>query len=270
MATTRMKRVLVILGCLSLVILSGHFAFSRWAIRRETLDFFDAARNRPVSVEITMLRDSEMRADAGLIILPVAILSQGNTVKNTEYSFLADVLAARGYLVASIQQDLPADIPLVTKPGVLYVGRLPVYERSEQNILFAINELKRIQPYADYGSLTMIGHSNGGDVSMFFAQEHPELVRMIVTLDNLRVPCLMSGRAKILLFRSNDWKPDPGVVPSEIQSRNVGITIVQTNTPHTEMSDRGADRFKDSIGSALDQFLNDNSNGLADPRPGSP
>jgi pimeloyl-ACP methyl ester carboxylesterase len=153
--------------------------------------------------------------------------------------------------------------PLVTKPRVLYVGRLPVDERSEQNILFAINELKRIQPYADYGILTMIGHSNGGDVSMFFAQEHPELVRMIVTADNLRVPCLMSGRAKILLFRSNDWKPDPGVVPSEIQSRNAGITIVQTNTPHVEMSDRGADRFKDSIGSAPDQFLNDNSNGPA-------
>jgi hypothetical protein len=270
MAATGMKRVLVILGCMCLVILSRYFAFSRWAIRQEALDFFDTARSRPVSVEITVLRDSEMRADAGLITLPVAILSQGNTVKNTEYSFLADVLAARGYLVASIQHDLPTDVPLVTQSGALYVGRLPAYERSEQNIFFAINELKKIQPHADYGSLTMIGHSNGGDISMFFAQEHPELVRMIVTLDNLRVPCLMSGKTKILLFRSNDWKPDPGVVPSDIQSRNAGITVVRTNSPHVEMSDRGADRFKDSIGSALDQFLNDNSNSLAGPRTRSP
>ncbi len=105
---------------------------------------------------------------------------------------------------------------------------------------------------------------------MFFAQENPELVTMIVTLDNLRVPCLLSGKARILLFRSNDWKPDPGVVPGEMQSDEAGITIVRTNTPHVEMSDRGEDRFKESIGNALDQFLNDNSGGLADSRTPSP
>jgi hypothetical protein len=63
------------------------------------------------------------------------------------------------------------------------------------------------------------------------------------------------------LFRSNDWEPDPGVVPSEQQSEDAGVKIVRTNVPHVEMSDRGQDRFKDSIGSALDQFLNDNGNG---------
>ena len=46
-----------------------------------------------------------MKADDGYWKLPVAIISNGNTVKNTEYSFLANVFAARGYLVASIQQD---------------------------------------------------------------------------------------------------------------------------------------------------------------------
>ena len=79
-----------------------------------------------------------------------------------------------------------------------------------------------------------------------------------VTLDNLRVPCLLSGSAKILQFRSNDWKPDIGVVPSDEQSRRSGITIIQTDSPHVEMSDRGRDRFKSSIRDALDKFLNDN------------
>ena len=255
-----MKRVCVILCWLAVLVLGGHLAFYRWAIRSETLDMFDDARNRAVAVEIMVLRDSELRADTGLIKLPVAIISQGNTVRNTEYSFLARVLAARGYLVASIQHDLPSDLPLVTRPGSLYVGRLPAYERSEQNIFFAIGEMKKIQPNADYDHLTMVGHSNGGDISMFFAQEHPKLVTIIVTLDNLRVPCLLSGTARILLFRSNDWKPDPGVVPSEPQSAEARVTIVRTNVPHVEMSDRGQDSFKDSIGSALDQFLNDNGN----------
>jgi len=43
----------------------------------------------------------------------VAILNHGNTVKFTEYSFLANVFAARGYLAISIQHDLPTDAPMV-------------------------------------------------------------------------------------------------------------------------------------------------------------
>jgi len=81
------------------------------AIRHETLNLFDAARQRPVAVDVAVRRDYEVKANLGLWKLPIAIISNGNTVKNTEYSFLANVLAARGYLVASIQQDLPSDPP---------------------------------------------------------------------------------------------------------------------------------------------------------------
>src|SRR5580698_241342 len=105
-----------------------------------------------------------MQASEGTRTLPVALISNGNTVKNTEYSFLENVLAARGYLVASIQQDLPTDPPLVTKVGMPYVGREPVYERSEANILFVRQQLEKLRPQADYDHLTMVGHSNGGDV----------------------------------------------------------------------------------------------------------
>jgi dienelactone hydrolase len=253
-----MARIFVILCGLCLIFLGGYIAFSKWAIRHETVALFDAARDRPVSLEISVLRDSELRAAAGLVKLPVAIISQGNTVKNTEYSFLANVLAARGYLVVSIQHDLPTDAPLVTDPHKLYEGRLPEYQRAEMNIFYAIGELKKIQPSADYGRLTMVGHSNGGDISMFFARQHPDLVKMVVTLDNLRVPYLTSGAAKILSFRSKDWKPDRDVVPSEAQSLAARIRIIQTDARHAEMSDRGPDRIKASIGGTLDQFLNDN------------
>ena len=77
------------------------------ALRHETITFYDASRdNRPVAVDITVRRDKELQANAGMIKLPVAILNHGNTVKFTEYSFLANVFAARGYMVASIQHDL--------------------------------------------------------------------------------------------------------------------------------------------------------------------
>ena len=199
-----MKRALAVLACICLVAGGAYFAASKWAIRHETLNLFDTPRGRPVSVDLAVRRDYEMKADAGYWKLPVAVISNGNTVKNTEYSFLANVLAARGYLVASIQQDLPSDPPLVTKIGLPYVGRLGVYKRGEANIQFVVGELKKLQPNADYDHLTLVGHSNGGDIAMYFAKEHPERVSKVITLDNLRVPFVENSKLKILSFRSSD------------------------------------------------------------------
>jgi len=200
-----------------------------------------------------------MKANDGYWKLPVAIISNGNTVKNTEYSFLANVLAARGYLVASIQQDLPTDPPLMTRIGLPYVGRQEVYERGEANILFVLGQLKELQPNADYGHLTLVGHSNGGDISMFCAKRHPELVSKVITLDNLRVPFVLNDKLKILSFRSKDpnFKTDPGVLPTEQQAKADGINIVNTKFQHTDMSDRGPDAVKETIQAALDHFLGD-------------
>jgi alpha/beta hydrolase family protein len=254
-----MKRAFFVLMGLCALVGSGYFAASKWAIRHETLDFFDAARQRPVSVDLAVRRDYEMKANDGYWKLPVAIISNGNTVKNTEYSFLANVLAARGYLVACIQQDLPTDPPLVTKVGLPYVGRQEVYERGEANILFVLGQLKALQPNADYDHLTLVGHSNGGDISMFYAMRHPELVSKVITLDNLRVPFVLSDKLKILSFRSKDpnFKTDPGVMPTPQQAKADGIDIVNTKFQHTDMSDRGPDAVKRTIQDALDRFLGD-------------
>jgi hypothetical protein len=254
-----MKRAFAVLACLCVLLGGFYVAVSKWGIRHETLDLFDTARARPVSVDLAVRRDYEMKADAGFWKLPVAIISNGNTVKNTEYSFLANVLAARGYLVASIQQDLPTDPPLVTKVGLPYVGRQEVYERGEANILFVLGQLKALQPNADYNHLTLVGHSNGGDVAMFCAKQHPELVSKIITLDNLRVPFVLNDKMKILSFRSSDpnFKTDPGVLPNPQQANADSIDIVKTKFQHTDMSDRGPDSVKETIQATLDQFLGD-------------
>jgi predicted esterase len=249
-----MKRTLAILACVCVLAGGGYFAVSKWAIRHETLDLFDAARQRPVTVDLAVRRDYEMKANAGYWKLPVALISNGNTVKNTEYSFLANVLAARGYLVASIQQDIPSDPPLVTKIGLPYVGRRAVYEKGEANILFVVEKLRELQPHADYTHLTLVGHSNGGDIAMFCAKHHPELVSKVITLDNLRVPFVPGTNIKILSFRSKDpnFKTDPGVLPTGEQD---GVYIVNTDAQHTDMSDRGPNVVKESIQATLDRFL---------------
>ena len=264
-----MKRALVILACIGAVAGGVYVAGSKWAIRHQTLDLFDAARQRPVSVDLAVRRDYEMRANDSDRKLPVAIISNGNTVKNTEYSFLQNVLAARGYLVASIQQDLPSDPPLMTIAGQPYVGRLAVYKRGEANILFVVGELKKIEPNADYDHLTLVGHSNGGDIAMFCAKEHPELVSKVITLDNLRVPFVLNEKMKILSFRSTDpnFKTDPGVLPTPEQAKLDGIDIVKTPFQHTWMSDRGPENAREQIEATLEKFLGDSATSDLSPVP---
>src|SRR6201992_1721820 len=247
---TNMKRGIAVLLSLSALGAVGYLTVSKWAIRHETLMFHDETRSsRPVEIDIAVLRDRELQAEAGMIKLPVAILNHGNTVKFTEYSFLANLFAARGYMVASIQHDLATDAPLVTKVGELYVGRLPQYHRGVANIRFAIEELRTAQPNADYDHLTMIGHSNGGDISMYFAKLSPEQIKKVLTRDTLRVRCMTDGRFKIISFRSKDpvFKPDPGVIPDDEICAKAGITVVKTPYQHTDMSDRGPDEVKSTI-----------------------
>ena len=262
-----MKRGITVLVSVCLLTVGVYFAISKWGIEHETLNLFDAARQRPVAVDLAVRRDYAMKADDGFWKLPVAIISNGNTVKNTEYSFLANALAAKGYLVASIQQDLPTDPPLMTKVGEPYVGRLGVYEKGEANILFVVGVLKNKEPNADYTHLTMVGHSNGGDTAMYFAKAHPELVSKVITLDNLRVPFVTSDKMKILSFRSNDpnFKTDPGVLPTPAQAVKDGIDIIKTPFQHTEMSDRGPDSVKEKIQEALDHFLTDSASSALSP-----
>ena len=76
---------------------------------------------------------------------------------------------------------------MVTKVGELYVGRQPQYLRGVANIMFAVEEMKKVQPNADYGHLTVVGHSAGADISMYFAKLHPDLIKKVVTLDLSRV-----------------------------------------------------------------------------------
>jgi pimeloyl-ACP methyl ester carboxylesterase len=117
--------------------------------------------------------------------------------------------------------------------------------------------LKKVYPNADYGRLTLVGHSNGGDISMYLAKRHPEIVKKVVTLDNLRVPFATDGKFKILSFRSKDpvFKADPNVIPDDEICAKAGITVVKTEFQHNDLSDRGPDQVKFSIQAKINEVL---------------
>jgi hypothetical protein len=268
-----MKRGIAVLVSVGALVTIAYFTASKWAIRHETITFLDPSRdNRPVAVDIAVRRDKEMQANAGMIKLPVAVLNHGNTVKFTEYSFVANVFAARGYEVVSIQHDLPSDPPMVTKVGEPYVGRLAQIQRGVANIRFAVAQMRDVQPNADYDHLTVVGHSMGGDITMYFAKQYPDEIKKVVTMDNLRVPFITSGKFKILSFRSTDpqFKADPGVVPSSDICEKAGITVVTTEFQHNDMRDTGSENAKSSIQAMLDKFLADADSDLTPVETNSP
>ena len=252
-----MNRKTLLLSLLGAAVIAGGGIYiwaGKFDVRHELLALHDASRKRDIPVELSFSRRAELKERLLGIKPRVALLNHGYTVNHNEYTFLANVLATQGYMVVSIQHDLPGDPP-ISMMGFPYVGRLPMYEAGVKNIFYVIDEVKRRYPALDYTRLTMLGHSNGGDISMFFAGHHPELVTKIVTLDNLRVPFLMSGKSRILSFRSRDWRPDPGVVPDDALAEDAGIEVVKTDFQHVDMSDRGPDTVKENIRARLAQFL---------------
>lgn len=216
----------------------------------ETLALFDQTRQRQIPVAI--YTEASQRPHAKL---KPAIFSHGYGGKNTDYSFIANYLVTHGYYVASIQQEIAGDAPLPST-GKPYETRKPSWERGVQNILFVLGELKQRRPDLDYSQLLLLGHSHGGDTSMLFAQEHPELVRAVISLDNRRMPFPRTKNPRIFSIRSSDQRADEGVLPTSEEQTKFGMRIVQLpGTIHNDLWDGATPEQKAEILRHLDEFL---------------
>ena len=141
------------------------------------------------------------------------------------YSYLAEFLASKGYFVVSIQHELATDslLPLTGNPQIL---RRPFWERGADNILFVVNELKKTNPDLDYKHITLIGHSNGGDMTALFPQKYPNVVEKIITLDNRRMALPKTKKVKVYSLRSSDQPADDGVLPTEKEIKKNKMKII--------------------------------------------
>jgi predicted dienelactone hydrolase len=219
------------------------------SVAPQTLALVDDARHRPVPVAVYV--------DVAASTPPrkLAIISHGYGGRNTDYGFIASYLATHGYYVASIQHEVAGDDPLPTT-GNPYDTRKPSWERGVQNILFVVRELKRRRPELDDRHLLLVGHSHGGDTTMLFAREHPELVDAVISLDNRRMPLPRGRRPRILSLRSSDQQADPGVLPSAAEQEAFGIAVVRLPaTIHDEMWDGATDAQKREMLRHIDAFL---------------
>jgi len=226
---------------LLIAIIFACIAFSNaYALESKKLDMFDESRGRNIPVVVYQGETTNK---------PVVIISHGYGAKNTEYSFIANSLAANGYFVATIQHDLETDKPLPTT-GNLFDRRKPLWERGVQNILFVIKELKKTNQNLNLDKVILIGHSNGGDISMMFTDRYTEKVNKVISLDSLRYPFPSDKGVPILHFGANDTKADPGVIPGK------GVkTILIESAKHIDLCDRGGQNINEEILKSITQFL---------------
>jgi predicted dienelactone hydrolase len=175
----------VLASCLSSKAVDGISRHLNDKLLVDTLSLFDTIRNRKIPLAVYRpTRDSRINNQKIIIFSPGYGQNKGGDYLN--YSYLTQYLASKGYFVASIQHELPSD-SLILLTGIPQVVRLPFWERGTDNILFVINELKRCNPELDFKHITLIGHSNGADMTALFPQKYPGIVDKVITLDNRRM-----------------------------------------------------------------------------------
>lgn len=217
----------------------------------DTLTLLDQTRNRKVPIAIYNPKTNH----AQLVIINHGY-NQNEGTPYLGYSHLANSLASKGYFVASIQHELPTD-SLIPSNGIPQIVRRPFWERGADNILFVINQLKKSNPSLDFKHITLIGHSNGGDMTALFPQKYPGIVYKIITFDNRRMALPRTTKPRVYSLRSSDQPADPGVLPTEAEQRKYKMTVIKLpNTLHNNMSDNATDKQREEIRDYVITFLN--------------
>ena len=199
----------------------------------DTLTYLDQSRNRKIPIAIYQPKNIKIANKIPIIFSHGYGENNGSDYLNA-YTYLTEFLASKGYFVVSVQHELKTDelLPMTGKPQET---RRPNWERGVQNIYSTLNKLKTDFPNLNYGKLALIGHSNGGDMTVLFAHKYPNLVNKIISMDNRRMELPRISKPKIYTLRSKDYPADENVLPNEDEKKKYGIVVEFTNINHSNM-----------------------------------
>lgn len=119
--------------------------------------------------------------------------------------------------------------------GKLQETRRPNWERGVQNIFYVLQEINKIYPELKFNKLSLIGHSNGGDMTVLFAHKYPDLADKIITMDNRRMEIPRIANPKFYTLRSKDYPADEGVLPTDEELNKYDIKVQFTGINHSNM-----------------------------------
>jgi len=221
-----------------------------YTFKLDTLTLLDQTRSRKIPIAYY-----KSQIDSPKIVIFSHGYYKNESGSYFKYSYLTEFLSKKGYFVASIQHELPTD-SLIPSTGSPQIVRRPFWERGADNILFVINELRKSNPELDFKHITLIGHSNGADMTALFPQKYSNIVYKIITLDNRRMTLPRTIYPKIYSLRSSDQPADLGVLPTEEEQKKYGITIIKlTNTIHNNMDNKANAEQRKEITNYVLKFL---------------
>jgi predicted esterase len=225
-----------------------------YSVKKERFEYFDSVRSRKIPVEIYKPKTNQL-----IVNQKVVILSHGYGFNRGDsylgYSFIGLFLASKGYFVVSIQHEQKGDDSLAMK-GNLQELRKPNWLKGVQNIKFVLNQIQKDYLNLNANQIILIGHSNGGDMSMLFTQMYPELVHKVISLDNRRVSLPRISYPCVYSIRSSDQLPDEGVLPTFEEQCLYNITVVQLpNTLHNDMANNATQNQRVEILDLISKFI---------------
>lgn len=211
---------------------------------------FDEARSRQIPIQVYALSDSTQWNGE------LVILSAGYGSSNTEYSYITEKLAKKGYYVISIQHEIQTDEMLPSGDDIMTL-RAPNWREGIKSIKEVMNYVKKSTPTISTQKIHLIGHSNGGDISVLFAKENPSRVHSLITLDHRRMPIPLSKEYKTLSFRADEFETEQGLIPSSNDQQKYGIEIVYLkNVNHNYLRDIATKKTKSTVIFSILEFLN--------------
>jgi predicted peptidase len=222
----------------------------------DTLKLFDQSRQREIPIAIYKPKTDKKIKNQKIVILSHGY-NENRKGSYLGYNYLTEFLAANGFFVVSIQHELSTD-SLIPSSGIPQIVRRPFWDRGADNILFVINELKKLNPDLSFKHITLIGHSNGGDMTALFPQKYPNIVDKIITLDNRRMALPRTVNPKVYSLRSSDQPADEGVLPTTEEIKYFDMKIIKLpNTTHNDMGDNANDEQRKEINNYIITFLNE-------------
>ena len=217
-----------------------------------TVRLYDYQRERIVPVAVYEPKHINKRTS-------VVIFNHGYGQNATDsyltYSCLTKQLAEKGYYVISIQHELPDDAPLAMA-GEFMKTRISNWERGVENIMFVIEKFMRLKPELNWNNLSLIGHSNGGDMAMLLATKHPQIAKKVISLDHRRMIMPRCDTPRIYTLRGSDYDADKDVIPTIEEQEKHCITVIKLDEiKHSDMDDKGTREQHNTILHYLYKFL---------------
>lgn len=230
-------------------------------------DFYDESRKRQVPVSV-YLPEKEGN-NLPTIVFGPGYQGQEDIQKEElvykKYTYLAEYFTAKGYAFVSIQHDVFGDVDGLEKvdPNAIQdEARRHLYIRGEANILFALAQLAHQKLPLRLDKLILSGHSNGGDIAKYFANQHPDLVRCVILFDARRARLRSASPLCVLMFEADDTTTDVGVIAEPVQENNsmranLDLTVIKpSGALHASYIDGEiTEPLKNKVYAALDWFL---------------